>query len=129
MGNDFKFGRTFNKWIHVNLDFASLYGEQMGRFSGEIFSLSGLPPSAQGKTFRLNSTLSHRVEDHNLTERDIILLTRRDMSRGRGALPPSMITMADFSLSFQQFARASFVFFMDDDGSIKVLKNRYGTTN
>jgi hypothetical protein len=131
MSNYFKFGRPNPRWIHIDLDFSSLYGEQIGKLTGEIYSLTGLPPSAQGKSFRLNSIMSPNVDVHNTNERDIIMLTRRDLSRGRGGLPIGMINGYDFAdrLRTHEFNRASFVFFMDDDGTIKTLKNRYGSTN
>ena len=115
MSNSFKFGRGYH-WMVVNMDFATLYPETMRSFSTEeIRMLSGVPSQYQGREERNN-------------HRDRIVLTRRDMSRNREDYPRDMINTNDFSqqsMSREELLRASIVLFMDDDGTTRILKNRY----
>lgn len=140
MTNNFKFGRGY-KWIHVDLDFMSMYDRQMINTSNaaeQIGMLMGISPQLQGRDER-GIIVSSRAEDHRPNiesqrshERDTIVLTRRDLSRGREQKPRNLISMYDFtnmSISPREYARASIVLFMDDDGNTITLKNRYGPTN
>lgn len=119
MSNSFKFGRGYH-WMVVNMDFTTLYPETMRAFSMEEISMMiSVPPQYQGREERNNP-------------RDRIVLTRRDMSRNREDYPRDMINTNDFSqqsITREEFMRASIVLFMDDDGTTRILKNRYGITN
>lgn len=140
MSINFKFGRGFCYWTHVNLDFLSMYPTPMAHINPtneQIEMLMGIRSQYQGRSERV--IMSPRAEDHRPNienqrshERDTIVLTRRDMSRGREDKPRNLIDWYDFaevSISRQEFMRASIVIFMDDDGNTRTLKNRYGLTN
>jgi hypothetical protein len=135
MSNNFKFGRGYD-WIVINTDFATLYPTQMGFTYDEIRTLISVPPQYHGEEIGMlpsGDVLPRRVENmQRNNERDTIVLTRRDLSRGRRELMRSLIDYTDFeeqSISRQEFQRASIVIFLDDDGTTKVIKNRYGRTN
>lgn len=131
-GNGFKFGRGYH-WTHVNLDFLSMYGHiiPMADPTEQIGMLLGVPPQYIGREER--GMISQRNENmQRNNERDTIVLTRRDLSRGKFGYTKNMIDSDDFSqqsMSRQEFMRSSIVIFMDDDGTTKTLKNRYGRTN
>ena len=112
----FKFGRgyTYNKFI--NTPIAMLNLERMVRFTTEQFGmLTGIPPQFQGRSVRSQ-------------ERDTIVLTRRDLSRDKFGNTINLIDQHDFtqqSMTRDELMRASIVIFLDDDGTTKILKNRY----
>lgn len=55
-----------------------------------------------------------------------VLLTRQDMTRLGLRKSLALIDVHDFTtMTRVEFARAEVVVFLDDDGSIKILKKRY----
>lgn len=110
MIDDFKFGRPYFDLIDggtlINKYLTDLYGEP----GNPVHITVGIP------------TPIHR-------ERDVISLYRRDLNRASSALDIGNINCFCFkseSMTMEELETADFVFFVDDDGRTKELKNRNG---
>jgi len=62
-----------------------------------------------------------------MREGKILTLDRRDLNKTASKKTIEEISHLDFMVtSMQIFFEAAFILFTDDDGRMKVLKNRYG---
>jgi hypothetical protein len=106
MANNFIFGRGFKyKWKLVDVEWTIPIGVSF----------------IDGNDRQLHSR-----------NRDLIVLTRGDLLRGRMDKPKELIDCYDFtehSFTTREFINASIVIFLDDDGTMEIIKNRYGSTN
>ena len=100
--NDFKFGRTYSPIEFIDMDFKSLY---LSNPCGELFLITGNQPRPQ---------------------EDRMVLLRYDLTRDKRNNPLNLISIYDFTVSMEKLDTASIVVFVDNNGSAKILKNRYG---
>ena len=62
-----------------------------------------------------------------MREGKILMLDRRDLNKTTSKKTIEEISHLDFVVtSMQVFFEAAFILFVDDDGKMKVLKNRHG---
>jgi len=58
-------------------------------------------------------------------ERKVLIVFRSNMSKSRKEINIENICYGDFNFNFYNYGKSSIVVFIDNDGKIKYLKNRY----
>lgn len=61
-----------------------------------------------------------------MIEDKVLILERSDLLDMFKDKDFSLIDFSDFSLSYQRMYEQSLILFIDDNGEIKILKNRFG---
>ena len=61
-----------------------------------------------------------------MIEDKVLILERSDLLDMFKDKDFSLIDFSDFSLSYQRMYEQSLILFFDDNGEIKILKNRFG---